>query len=202
VSADLIKQLAHAVYESNADGYAVSRLQRVVVGMDDVALLLHVASEYPTTEEVVEVLARRAVELAPRSERAWELLASAYDLYDGQWLNERTRIALDRLLQINPHNLVGLRISLLHAKECGDLARAGEIAEAMLRVDKLNFAATAAHAKLLAYAGDTNRALRVVDRFIETMEARSGDDAREQVRLMRLRREDIEAGRYLDGVWP
>lgn len=201
MSADLLQQFAQAVYDDAAPA-AITRLREAADGIYDIDRLLGLAKQYPTTEEVVEVLARRALALDPQSESAWEVLAAAYDLYDGQWLNERTRVALDRLLAVNPLNLTGLRITLLHAKDCEDFARALTAAESMLRVDPLNFAATAAKAKLIANAGNKEAALQLIDRYINSVERGAARDKIERLRLIRLRRADVESGNYLDGVWP
>jgi len=187
---------------NNGDLAAADRLRDVASNVNDPDTLLNIAERYPTGEEAGEILARRALELEPKSERAWEALASVYDLYDGQWLNERTRLAVEQLLAVNPANLVALRICLAHAHLCRDFARARELAESILRVDPLNFSGTVALAKLLTLEGQKHAALSSIDMYIDRVGASDRDDREELIRLSLHRRAQIESGESEQGVWP
>jgi hypothetical protein len=198
----VLNQLARAVQETGATAATVTRLRQAAAATLDIRELLSVAAEYPTTEEVVEVLANRAIELDPRSEQAWETLAAAYNLFDGQWLRERTRSTVEKLLALHPRNLVGLRLCLLHAFVCRDLTSARNLAEEMLAVDPLNFSGTSALAKLRAHDGDIPGALAFIDSFIEQLRVSGRPDAAESIDLIRRRREAIMRGDALNDVWP
>jgi uncharacterized membrane-anchored protein len=202
MSDGILNQLARAVYEAGATAATVSRLRQAAAATSNVHELLSVAADYPTSEEVVEVLAKRAIELDSTSEQAWETLAAAYSLYDGPWLRERTRSAVEKLLALNQRNLVGLRLCLLHAFVCRDLESVRSIAEQMLAVDPLNFSGTSALAKLRAHNGDFAGALALIDTFIERMNRSGRSDAAESLDLIRLRREAIMRGDALNDVWP
>lgn len=74
---------------NTGDPVAVQRLRDAASEVMDPFPLLEIIDRYPTGEEATEILAKRVIELDEINERAWQALASVYDLYDGQWLNER-----------------------------------------------------------------------------------------------------------------